>query len=193
MPFRVQPPPKQGLDSALQLKNNTFPLTFNESAMRFSLVLLSGLTASLVLAACGGGSSSTTNNGGGNGGGGGSAANGTLTISNANPSSLNGTCSAGTITPTTTGVYVNRQVTLSCGASSKLSFIIDTSTTPNKLIDGDTIVTLTNTGAAAAYCSGSGGNCPQVSLDANAKKLTFTNQTYAGNGISFTVNGNINY
>jgi hypothetical protein len=26
MPFRVQPPPKQGLDSALQLKNNTFPL-----------------------------------------------------------------------------------------------------------------------------------------------------------------------
>jgi hypothetical protein len=117
-----------------------------------------------------------------------------LTISSASPSSLNGTCSAGGITLTTTGIYANRQIVLSCGANSKLSFIIDTSATPNTLIDGDTTITLTNAGAAAtAYCSGAGSNCPQVSLDASAKKLTFANQTYSGGGISFTVNGSINY
>ena len=159
--------------------------------MRVVTKVFSGVALSLALAACGGGSS-LVNGGSSGSGGAGAAGSGSLIISNASPSSLNGTCSASNITSTTTGVYVNRQATLSCGASSKLSFIIDTST--NALVDGDTTITLTNAGTGVmALCSGAGGNCPQVSLDAGAKKLSFASQTYAAGGISFTVNGSVTY
>ena len=164
--------------------------------MRVFTKVFSGLALSLALAACGGGSSSANSGSSGSSGSGGpggtGSGSGSLTISNASPSSLNGTCSASNITSTTTGVYVNRQATLSCGASSKLSFIIDTST--NALVDGDTTITLTDAGTGVmALCSGAGGNCPQVSLDAGAKKLSFASQTYAAGGISFTVNGSVTY
>ncbi|MFI0546424.1 MAG: hypothetical protein ACH34Y_05855 [Brachymonas sp.] len=152
--------------------------------------------ALLSLAACGGGGAPATSTGGGGAGGGGGGAAGSLTISGASPSSLNGTCSASSPTSTTTGNFVNRKLTLSCGASSALSFIVDTSS--NTLVDGDTTITLTPSGSGVlALCTGPGTTCPQVVLDASAKKLTFNHQNYAGGGgastISFTVNGSINY
>lgn len=141
--------------------------------------------ALLSLSACGGG------------GAGNEGASGVLTISNATPSMLNGTCKATghTVSTTTNSAATtdNHTITLDCGVGSKVVFNVDAAS--KQLIAGEAGgITLDNGGTpVAAYCEDF-GTCAQVSLDAGVHTLSFTGQVYqTASTEQFTVTGTLRF